>query len=124
MRQLQVNSCCYGIPAAEIARRCGVSLKTATRWKTGATRMPKAAAMVLTEDLGDLDAAWKGWKLRNGKLVSREGWEASPGDVLSIPLLHAQVQAYQSKERVANAMEEQPLPDAISEQSLVLIPAS
>jgi hypothetical protein len=34
----------------------------------------------------------------------------SPGDVLSIPLMRAQISAYQAKERQVLAMDEQPLP--------------
>jgi hypothetical protein len=108
-----VNDCLYGIPVAEIAKRCGVHIRTAMRWKTGRTRMPRTAIMVMTEDLGTFDAAWQGWKLRDRKLISPEGWEAGPGDVLSIPLRHAQVQAYQATERSAKAMEEQPVPGAV-----------
>lgn len=48
---------------------------------------------------------------RKADLSRRLG--ASPGDVLSIPLLHAQVQAYQSKERAAMSIEEQPLPGTV-----------
>lgn len=51
--------------------------------------------------------------MRDGKLVSPEGWEASPGDVLSIPLLKAQISAYQAKQRATEALDKQPLPGAI-----------
>ena len=69
--------------------------------------------MVLTADLGAFSAAFRGWTLRGGKLVSPEGWEATPGDILCLPLLRAQVAAYQAKERVVNGMDEQPLPGAV-----------
>lgn len=105
-----MNDCSYGIPAEEIARVCGVDVRTARRWKRGETRMPKTSAMILRGDLGCFDPAWQGWKLRDGKLISPEGWETLPGDVLSLPLLRAQVAAYQAKERQTRAMENQPLP--------------
>jgi hypothetical protein len=34
--------------------------------------------MILTGDLGAFDPAFRGWKLREGKLISPEGWEATP----------------------------------------------
>jgi hypothetical protein len=52
---------------------------------------------------------FRGWKMRDYKLISPEGWEATPGDVLSIPLLRAQVSADQTKQRMIEAIEEQPL---------------
>jgi hypothetical protein len=75
--------------------------------------MPETAKMVLTGDLGYLDAAFTGWRLLGGKLVSPEGWEATPQDILSLPLLRAQVSAYQARQRQVERMEEQPLLDEI-----------
>ncbi len=89
---------CYGIPAATIARICKVDIRTARRWKSGERRMPETARMVQAGDLGTFDSAWRGWALRGGKLISPEGWELSPGDVLSIPLMRAQINTYQAKE--------------------------
>lgn len=100
----------YGIPAETIAALCKVHLRTATRWKSGERRMPETARMILAGDLGVFDPAWRGWVLRDGKLRSPEGWEVSLGDVLSVPLMRAQISAYQAKERQIQAMEEQPLP--------------
>jgi hypothetical protein len=98
----------YGIPAETIALLCKVCITTARRWKRGRRRMPETARMILAGDLGCFDPAWHGW--RDGKQVSPEGWELSPGDVLSISLLRAQIAAYQAKERQFQAIEEQPLP--------------
>jgi hypothetical protein len=101
---------CYGIPAEVIARLCRVNVATARRWKRGATRIPEAAKMILTGDLGAFDPAFRGWKMRDGKLISPEGWEATVGEILSLPLLRAQISAYQAKERLTRGMEEQPMP--------------
>ncbi len=103
----------YGITTEEIARRCQVDVRTARRWKRGERRMPKTAAMILSGDLSHLDPAWRGWTLRAGKLISPEGWELAPGDALSLPLLRAQLAAYQAKERQVLSMEEQPLPGVV-----------
>ena len=100
----------YGIPAETIALLCKVSITTARRWKKGRRRMPETARMILAADLGCFDPAFRGCSIRSGKLISPEGWEASAGDILTIPLMRAQISAYQAKERVVQSMEEQPLP--------------
>ena len=69
--------------------------------------------MILSRDLGCFDPSWRGWTLRGGKLISPEGWEATAGDVLTLPLLRAQLAGYQAKERQALAMDEQPEPGAL-----------
>ncbi len=66
--------------------------------------------MILASDLGCFDPAWRGWILRGGKLISPEGWEVTAGDVMSLPLLRAQIAGYQGRERQALAMDEQPEP--------------
>jgi hypothetical protein len=100
----------YGIPAETIALLCKVNVRTARRWKKGERRMPETARMILAGDLGCFDPAWRGWAFRDGKLISPEGWEASPGAVMSISLMRSQIAAYQAKERQIQAIEEQPLP--------------
>lgn len=103
---------CYGLRAQEIAKRCQVSIRTARRWKDGTRRPPLAALMILTADLGCFDPAWKGWRIRDGQLISSEGWAVSPGDVLALPLMRAQIISYQRDQRIAkaelDALEEQP----------------
>jgi hypothetical protein len=104
----------------EIARFCGVSLKTAKRWKTGQAVPPPSAIMVLSRDLGCFNPAWAGWKISlRGELCSPENWIATPGDVLSIQLTQAQLSTYRTENRAlkealaaaeAGFFEEQPLP--------------
>ena len=105
-----MNELLYGMPIETIMLTCKVSRRTAKRWKAGERPVPPTAAMILAGDLGVFDPAWRGWTFRDGKLISPEGWVASPGDVLSIPLMRAQITAYQAKERQVQNMEEQPLP--------------
>lgn len=103
----------YGISVNEIARICGVDLSTARRWKRGAICPPKTALVFLSADLGAFDPQWRGWCLRHGCLISPEGWEISRNDVLSAPLLRAQLSAYQAALREAHeqhALDEQPEP--------------
>jgi Phage protein len=108
-----MNDACYGIPAEEIAQRCRVDVRTARRWKVGERRMPKTAAMILSGDLGCFDSAWTGWKLHDGKLISPEGIEASPGDVVALPFMCAQIAAYQAEQRRVQGLEEQPDPASV-----------
>ena len=70
--------------------------------------MPKAARMILSGDLGHLDPAWPGWTLRDGKLISPEGIQAPPTDVLAMPFVQAQLALYQAENRRIKGMEEQP----------------
>jgi len=109
---------CYGLRAEEIARRCQVSMRTARRWKDGTRCPPRTAMMILLEDLGCFDPAWKGWRIRDGQLISSEGWAVSPGDdVLGLPLMRAQILSYQRDQRIAKAeleaLEAQPEPGAV-----------
>jgi hypothetical protein len=104
----------YGIPIKEIARICHVSVKTAARWKAGATCPPKSACLLLLGDLGCLDAGWAGWSVRKGVLYSPEGWEITRGDVISSPILRQQLAAYKTELRrlkeAALTIHEQPSP--------------
>lgn len=109
----------YGIGVKEIAEVCGVDLSTARRWKRGASCPPKSALMLLSGDLGILDKEWRGWVIRRGVLISPEGWDAKPGEVLALPLMRAQIHSYQlesrKRRRVDDAWaekEQQPLPTA------------
>jgi hypothetical protein len=71
--------------------------------------------MLLAADLGCFDAAWKGWTLYKGNLISPEGWEITKGDVISSPLLRQQLAAFKTelrrlKEHASIDVDEQPLP--------------
>jgi len=84
----------YGIHVNEIARICGVDLATARRWKREATCPPKSAVMLILGDLGCFDPAWAGWRLSRGLLISPEGWEATPGHVRAMKMMHATLGTY------------------------------
>lgn len=64
--------------------------------------------MILSGDLGHLDPAWPRWTLRDGKLISPEGIQAPPTDVLAMPFVQAQLALYQAENRRSKGMEEQP----------------
>jgi hypothetical protein len=94
----------YGYPAEELADLTGVHVATARRWKRGDALPPVAdrlLRLVLTGDLGLISRAWRGWRLAAGTLVGPDGITATPGEVLAIPFVRAQVSAYQARQRFA-----------------------
>jgi hypothetical protein len=106
----------YSLKPEIIAERTGVDVSTARRWKSGAVRVPKSAAMILEADLGCFAREWRGWCLNGGELVSPEGWRISLGQVLNVPLMRQQLAAYQAALRAKendtlSRLEEQPLPE-------------
>ena len=107
----------------EIARLCRVSVKTARRWRQGHSVPPAGAIMILSGDLGNLDPVWRGWRVFRGKLISPEGWEIPMSETRAVPLLRAQLAAYQSENRNLKAdlqealnppLENQPEPESWS----------
>ena len=70
--------------------------------------------MLFDADLGCFDAAWRGWRLYKGALVSPEGWEIAKGDVISSPLLRQQLAAFKTElkrlKEPAVTIQDQPLP--------------
>lgn len=106
----------YGYSSARIAERIGVSEVTARRWKR-AKKLPAAIArllrLVLGGELGEISRAWRGWSLREGELVSPEGWTFKAGEILAIPFFRAQLAAYQAEQRLprqADFLEERYVP--------------
>ena len=89
----------YGRNINEVARICRVSIKTATpRWKDGTTCPPMSARLLLAGDLIAFDPAWSGWRMRDGFLVSPEGWQVGSGEVLAIRILRQQCSLLRSRD--------------------------
>ena len=111
------------LSVSDIARICGVSLKTAKRWKSGTTCPPPYVAMILRGNLGALDPEWAGWVLKAGKLYSPEGDEYLLGDVRAVPFMRQQIFTYHTENRKLReqleGMEEQPAPSDWDWQELV-----
>lgn len=92
----------YGIDARRIAALTGVHLSTARRWKRTRKHPRWVApflAMALEGDLSPIAREWRGWILREDRLVSPEGWSFSAGEIRSVPFLRAQVRTYQQQQR-------------------------
>jgi len=106
----------YGLSAEQIAERTGVDVSTARRWKSGATRLPKSARLILEADLGCFSPEWSGWRLDGQDLVSPEGWRIARGQVMNVPLMRQQLAAYQvelaeKKASKVAQLDDQPLPE-------------
>lgn len=104
----------YGINVNELARICHVSVKTAARWKAGATCPPASALLLIRADLGCFSPEWSGWRLNGQDLVSPEGWRIARGQVMIVPLMRQQLAAYEVElKRLRTEVvltHEQPLP--------------
>lgn len=104
-----------GINVNEVSRICHVSLKTAARWKSGTTCPPWAALVLVAADLGCFDPKWSGWLVRDGFLISPDGWRIGRGEVVAIPILRQQLAAYEVElKRLQGELvltHDQPVPD-------------
>jgi hypothetical protein len=108
----------YGISISHIAKACGVSTKTASRWKDGTTCPPESALMILRRDLGCFSPFWAGWTVNGEDLVSPDGWCVNRNDALTVPLMHGQISALRHqvaslKATADDHLEDQPEPGDI-----------
>lgn len=79
----------YGYSAEEIAQWCGVSIKTAELYKSGARKPSRAALRLfsLHRDGRVLGNDWRGWSVRNGKLVDPDGHGTSRGQLMGYAMI-------------------------------------
>lgn len=74
------------------------------------------ALLLIQRDLVCFDPAWSGWHLRDGFLISPEGWQVGTGEVLAIRILRQQLAVYEVElkrlQGEALSIQEQPLPEA------------
>jgi hypothetical protein len=94
----------YGVSAERISKWCGCHLTTARRWRRG-EEPPKSALILIelmnTGDLGLIDPAWSGWRLRGDKIYPPTAMKGfSAGDIMSITWLIQQVRHLQAELRL------------------------
>jgi transcriptional regulator with XRE-family HTH domain len=86
----------HGLTAARLAELCKVSQTTASRWRR-LRRVPEIHSrllrILLAGELGSLAPAWSGFTLRDGQLITPEGWTISPGEICAIPFRIQQLRA-------------------------------
>jgi hypothetical protein len=59
-----------------------------------------------------MDPHWRGWTVQKDVLRAPNGEYFTPGDILSLRWRLAQIAEYQLQQRLAECIEEQPLPAA------------
>lgn len=81
------------ITASDYQRIFGVSRRTARRWDLHGAKphIVAIARLVKLQDLGAIDPAWDGWKIRSGRLYdplgsTLRGW--APEQVRALEYLH------------------------------------
>lgn len=74
----------YGYSAELLAEMTGAHVTSARRWKREGAPAPiaKLLRILIERDLGEIDAAWKGWNLYRGRLFGHDGLNFSPGEVM------------------------------------------
>lgn len=84
----------YGRSVAVLIQVTGVHRTTALRWKRAA-RLPlwlkRLVRVCLDGEIGEIDRAWRDWRICGDQLVSPEGWRFTPGEIRSIPFLHGRI---------------------------------
>jgi len=78
----------------DVALLCGVTVTTARRWMDGETAPPPAAVALLrihsSRDLGEIEAAWRGWRLLPGGLTPPDMARGfPPGAIAALPYVYA-----------------------------------
>jgi hypothetical protein len=90
-------NCLFERSVIEVAALCQVSESQVRRWRYGSTPLPHLVEQALSQDLSFFDPAWKGWRIRNGKLSAPEGYDYSPGDVLQFEFVQSQLRAWRKE---------------------------
>jgi Phage protein len=88
----EVNRLIEQVGAARIQREIGVHRTTLLRWRRGTVAVPAAqlrALRALAYDTGT-HPAWEGWRIRDGKLHSPEGYTFTPGELLALPYVYGE----------------------------------
>lgn len=84
------------LPSQILCEQLFASPRSVRRWKQ-TDRVPALVRFVLEllhyGELKSIARAFEGWALRNGMLHAPNGWKFTPGELLSIPMLHQQLAA-------------------------------
>lgn len=123
----RMQNACLGLSAEQIACLCQVDVATARRWKSGRTRIPYCASMILLGDLSVFGKHWDGWLVNGDSLISPDGWTVNRNHALSVPLQEAllkardqrikELEAEVSYLKSVHALQDQPEPS--EQQSLI-----
>jgi len=102
-------------PTVKVDEDCMFIIDGPIWTSAGMTAGIDLALGMVERDLGCFDTAWSGWHLRDGFLISPEGWQVGSGEVLAIRILRQQLACYEVElkrlQGEALSIQEQPLPD-------------
>lgn len=81
----------YGFPAQVVADWCGVSVRTAERWKDGRSRPSRSALRLFTlhAERRVLGKEWNGWLINQATLVDPEGQSTTQGQLRAYAHVYA-----------------------------------
>ncbi len=91
------------VNAETLAAATGAHLTTARRWKRLSVLpawLARFVRVIVEGHLEDIAAAWSGWRIVAGELVSPEGWAVSPGEIRALPFLRQQLTHYRAQARL------------------------
>lgn len=94
----------YGVSPLALAELFRLPHWFAARWKVQLRRSKQdaeAVARFVRKDLGAFDPAWAGWTCKDGLIwpPHGDGNPATPGQVLSIPLIREQLREYERAQK-------------------------
>jgi hypothetical protein len=109
-----------GQDTATLAGRVGIAVQTAREWRR-LGRVPamwlRAARALVLGDLGVIDDAWRGWRIRAGTLASPDGgdYHFSVADVMSLP--HTRLRLAEAERELDRQRTPPPPPEPLTLQS-------
>ena len=84
-----------------VAAVLGVPVRTARYWRRQG-RMPEAFGRLWDiandPDLGVINEQWRGYKLRDGNIITPEGRTVTPGDIRALPYTNDLLNYYRRRE--------------------------
>lgn len=105
-RQNVVFGAFYGYPAELVAEWCGVSVRTAQRWKDGRSRPPRLALRLFTlhAERRVLGKEWDGWLINRETLVDPEGNSTTQGQLRAYAHVYALCRELSRKDQSAGEL--------------------
>ncbi|WP_064608552.1 DUF3653 domain-containing protein [Photobacterium sp. J15] len=75
-----------GLSRIETAKLCFKSVKTVTRWDNGQKIPPECRRLMKLYSCSDLEAVndkWRGWRIKQGELITPSGWSLTPDRIVT-----------------------------------------
>ncbi|HFQ5220714.1 TPA: DUF3653 domain-containing protein, partial [Vibrio vulnificus] len=75
-----------GLSKNQAVELCFKSMRTITRWDAGQEIPPECRRLMKLYSCADLEAineSWRGWQIRQGKLITPNGWSLTPDRIIT-----------------------------------------